>query len=213
MSSSRHASSGAVDLAAAAYRRVLWAVMLINAAMFLVEVTGGFLGRSTALQADAVDFLGDAVTYGITLYVIGKSVKWRASAALLKGAAMGTLGVWVLANAAYHVMIGSVPNAWSMGGIGTLAFAANMVSALLLVRFRNGDSNIRSVWLCSRNDAIGNVAVVFAATGVFATGTGWPDVAVAVVMAAFALTACHHVLKQAIGELRVSRPAAAGAAD
>ncbi len=194
--------------ALAAYRRVLWVVLGINAAMFLVEISAGLAARSVSLQADALDFLGDTFNYGITLFVLGMSLRWRARAALLKGAFMGLFGLWVIGATVYNTVFSTVPGALVMGSVGLAALAANVGSAALLFRYRHGDSNMRSVWLCSRNDAIGNVAVMVAAGGVLATGTGWPDVAVAAVMATLALTACRHVLKQAAGELRAAGPAA-----
>ena len=188
--------------APATYRRVLWVVLGINAAMFLVEISAGLAARSVSLQADALDFLGDTFNYGISLFVLGLSLRWRAAAALLKGAFMGLFGLWVIGAAVYNTVFATLPGALVMGSVGLAALAANVGSAVLLFRYRKGDSNMRSVWLCTRNDAIGNVAVMLAAGGVLATGTGWPDVAVAAVMATLALTACRHVLKQAVGELR-----------
>ncbi len=188
--------------APADYRRVLWVVLGINAAMFLIEISAGLVARSVSLQADALDFLGDTFNYGITLFVLGMSLRWRAAAAFLKGAFMGLFGLWVIGATVYNTVFSTVPGALVMGSVGLAALCANVGSAALLFRYREGDSNMRSVWLCSRNDAIGNVAVMLAAGGVFATGTGWPDVAVAAVMATLALTACRHVLKQAAGELR-----------
>ncbi len=188
--------------APAEYRRVLWVVLWINAAMFLVEISAGLAARSVSLQADALDFLGDTFNYGISLFVLGLSLRWRAAAALLKGAFMGLFGLWVISATVYNTVFATLPGALVMGSVGLAALAANVGSAALLFRYREGDSNMRSVWLCSRNDAIGNVAVMLAAGGVLATGTGWPDVAVAAVMATLALTACRLVLKQAVGELR-----------
>ena len=195
--------------APATYRRVLWVVLGINAAMFLVEISAGLAARSVSLQADALDFLGDAFNYGISLFVLGLSLRWRAAAALLKGAFMGLFGLWVIGATLYNAVFATLPGALVMGSVGLAALAANVGSAVLLFRYRDGDANMRSVWLCTRNDAIGNVAVMLAAGGVVATGSGWPDVAVAAVMATLALTACRLVLKQAVGELR---QAAAGRA-
>ena len=184
------------------YRRVLWVVLGINAGMFLVEISAGLAARSVSLQADALDFLGDAFNYGISLLVLGLSLRWRARAALFKGAFMGLFGLWVIGATVYNAVFATLPGALVMGSVGLAALAANVGSAVLLFRYRDGDANMRSVWLCTRNDAIGNVAVMLAAGGVVATGTGWPDVAVAAVMATLALTASRHVLKQAVGELR-----------
>lgn len=203
-------SAGAAD---APYRRALWAALIINAVMFVAEGAGGLLSRSVALQADAIDFLGDTAAYAMSLYVLSRSVRWRAGAAIVKGMAMGLFGAGVLANAAYHVATGTVPHALTMGGIGTLALIANLACAGLLLRFRSGDSNRRSIWLCSRNDAIGNVAVVIAASGVFATASGWPDAAVAGILATLAISACWQVLTQALGELRTARATVIAAGD
>ncbi len=190
------------DGASRAYKRVLWIVIAINALMFIVEMSAGVAADSMALKADALDFLGDTLTYTITLLVIGQALRWRATAALFKGISLAAMGVWVLGSTAYQVMVLGVPNEMVMGVVGLLAFAANVVSALLLLRFRDGDSNVRSVWLCSRNDAIGNLAVIVAAAGVFATNTGWPDLAVAAIMASLFLSSAVNIIRQAIGELR-----------
>ena len=188
--------------ATAAFRRILWPALFINAAMFGVEMAAGVIGQSVALQADAVDFLGDAATYAITLMVLGAGIRWRAAAAMVKGASMGVFGLWVLGNSVYHVMFPAEPSAVLMGGVGVLALAANVVVALMLFAYREGDSNMRSVWLCSRNDAIANIAVIMAASGVWASGTGWPDLAVGGVIAALALSSAFVVIRQARGELK-----------
>lgn len=190
-----------------AYRRVLWAVIAINAAMFLVEAAAGVAAGSQALKADALDFLGDTATYGLSLYVIGKPLLWRSRAALLKGASLALFGVWVLGSTAYEVLVLGLPAAHVMGAVGLLALAANVASALLLMRWRDGDANVRSVWLCSRNDAVGNVAVVLAAGAVWLTGTGWPDLVVAAVMAGLFLSGAAGITRQAWGELHGARRA------
>lgn len=188
----------------ARYRRVLWAALFINAAMFAVEVAGGLHAGSVSLLADAVDFFGDAANYGLALLVLGMAVRWRARAALLKGATMGLFGVFVLGRAAWSAASGTVPDAMTMGTIGALALLANVAVAAMLYAWREGDANMRSVWLCSRNDAIGNLAVMAAALGVFGTHTGWPDLAVAAVMGLLGLSAARSVIAQARGELRVA---------
>ncbi len=192
----------AFDGVSAAYKRVLWIVIAINATMFFVEITAGAAARSSALWADSLDFLGDSVTYLLSLAVIGHSVRWRASAALLKGVSLGVFGLWVLGVTLYRVFGTGVPEASLMGAIGLLALVANVTSALLLLKFRNGDANVRSVWLCSRNDAIGNVAVVLAASGVWASGTGWPDLIVAAIMAGLFLSSAVQITVRALRELR-----------
>ena len=165
------------------YKRVLWTVIGINGAMFLTEMIAGQLAGSQALQADALDFLGDTVTYGLSLAVIGTSLQTRATAALFKGLSLSLMAFWVLGSTIYHTIILGLPSAELMGGIAVLALAANLASVLMLMRYKDGDANVRSVWLCSRNDAIGNVVVMIAAAGVWGTGTAWPDLGVAALMA------------------------------
>lgn len=188
----------------AAYRRILWLVIAINATMFAVEMTAGLMARSVSLMADAIDFLGDSFTYFITLLVLGMSLKWRASAALFKGATMGLFGLWVIGNAIYNAVIATVPEAVVMGSVGFAALLANVASAAVLFAYREGDANMRSVWLCSRNDAIGNVAVIGAGIAVGVTATGWPDYGVALIMASLQLSACYQILKRAMGELKAA---------
>lgn len=184
------------------YKRVLWTVIAINAAMFLVEMVAGHLAGSQALQADALDFLGDTLTYGLSLVVIGMSLRRRAAAALFKGASLTVMAAWVLGSTVYQTLILGVPAAEIMGGIGVLALAANLASVILLMRYKDGDANVRSVWLCSRNDAISNVIVVIAAFGVWGTATAWPDLIVAGIMAAIFLTSSVQILRQAWQEYR-----------
>ncbi len=184
------------------YRRVLWAALIVNAAMFAVELAGGLHAGSVALLADAVDFFGDAANYGISLLVLGMALRWRARAALLKGLTMGAFGVFVLGRAAWSAAAGSVPEPVTMGTTGGLALLANVAVAAMLYAWREGDANMRSVWLCSRNDALGNLGVMAAALGVFGTGSGWPDLAVATMMGALALSAARAVIRQARVELR-----------
>jgi Co/Zn/Cd efflux system component len=184
------------------YKRVLWIVIAINAAMFLVEMVAGHVAGSQALQADALDFLGDTLTYGLSLAVIGMSLRRRAAAALFKGVSLTVMALWVLGSTIYHALILGVPTAEIMGGIGVLALAANLASVVLLMRYKDGDANVRSVWLCSRNDAISNVIVVIAALGVWGTATAWPDLIVAGIMAAIFLTSSVQILRQAWREYR-----------
>ncbi len=188
------------------YRRVLWAALLINAAMFGVEIAGGLRADSVSLLADALDFFGDAANYALSLLVLGMALSWRARAALFKGLCMGAFGVFVLGRAAWSLAAGTLPDAITMGAIGALALLANLAVAVMLYAWRDGDANMRSVWLCSRNDAIGNLAVMAAALGVFGTGRAWPDLAVALVMGLLALSAAWSVVRQARAELQ---PAAA----
>ncbi len=194
------------DGVSADYRRVLWAVIAINATMFVVELAAGFAAGSMALKADSLDFLGDTATYVISLAVIGMPLHRRAMAAMVKGLSLGAMGLWVAGATIWEVFVLGLPAAGLMGGIGVLAFAANLVCFLLLLRYRNGDANVRSVWLCSRNDVIGNFAVVLAASGVWATGTGWPDVIVAGIMSGLFLWSATQIIRQAAGELAQPRP-------
>jgi Co/Zn/Cd efflux system component len=195
--------------ASSRFRRVLWVALIINAGMFVVEIVAGMAAGSSALQADSLDFLGDAANYGVSLFVLGMSLRHRARASVLKGATMGAFGLWVVVNTTLHLVNGTVPEAEMMGTVGVVALIANGAVAVMLYAFREGDSNMRSVWICSRNDAIGNIAVLAAASGVFATGSGWPDFAVAGIMAALALSGSFQVLRHAFAELRYS-PAGQG---
>ena len=211
------AASGAPEAGASVagdrtWRRILWIALAVNAGMFLAELVAGLAAGSASLQADALDFLGDAANYAVSLSVASLALAWRARAALVKGATMGLFGLWVLGNAAHHAAFGTLPEAEVMGAVGIVALLANAGVALILFRFRGGDANRRSVWICSRNDAVGNVAVLLAAAGVLGTGTGWPDLVVALVMAGLALSGAWQILRQASGELRHGESGAASAA-
>jgi Co/Zn/Cd efflux system component len=184
--------------------------LAVNAGMFLAEIVAGVAAGSASLQADALDFLGDAANYAISLGVAGMALAWRARAALVKGASLAGLGAWVLASTAWHAIAGTLPEAQVMGLVGALALLANAGVALMLYRFRGGDANMRSVWICSRNDVIGNLAVLLAAAGVFGTGTGWPDLIVAAIMAGLGIGGGWQIVRQAAAELR--RPAATATA-
>jgi Co/Zn/Cd efflux system component len=185
----------------AGYRRVLWIALSVNALMFLVEIGAGVSAGSVSLLADAIDFFGDAANYGLSLTVLAMGAVARARAAVFKAASMVLFGVAVLGRAAWASVDGTPPQPLTMGIVGTLALLANLGVAVLLYTYREGDANMRSVWLCTRNDAIGNVAVLLAAVGVFGTGTRWPDLLVAIVMAGLALTAGLSVVRQARQEL------------
>lgn len=189
------------------FRRILWVALVINGVMFAAEVAAGLAGDSRALQANALDFLGDSINYGLSLAVLGMGQTHRSGAALIKGLSMGVLGLYVLGTTVHGALTGANPDPEIMGAIGFLALIANVTVAVLLFSHRSGESNRRSVWLCSRNDAIGNVAVLLAASGVFLTDTPWPDLLVAAVMAALALHAATSVIRQARAELRAERPA------
>lgn len=179
------------------FRTALWIALFINLAMFIVELIGGAYAHSSSLWADSLDFFGDAVNYGISLAVLGASLYWRATVALLKGLTMALFGFVVIGKTLYAYLKGIPPEAITMGLIGVLALVANVISAFVLYAFRDGDSNMQSVWLCSRNDAIGNIAVIFAAIGVFGTGSLIPDLIVAFIMAMLGITAGYQVIKNA----------------
>jgi Co/Zn/Cd efflux system component len=193
----------------ARFRRALWIALIVNSAMFVVESAGGVAADSVSLLADAVDFFGDAANYALSLLVLGWAARWRSRAAMAKGLTMGLYGIGVLGMAGLNAVTGSAPQVMTMGAIGGLALAVNVAVALLLYAHRNGDANTRSVWLCSRNDAIANVAVLLAALGVFGTGSAWPDLAVGAGIAVLALTAARSVVRQAAGELKAG-PVALG---
>ena len=184
------------------WRWALWIALAINASMFLGEIVAGVAAGSASLQADAIDFLGDSGNYAISLGVASMALSWRARAALLKGWSLGLLGAAVLLSTAWHAYAGALPKAETMGVVGVLALLANMGVALMLYRFRTGDANMRSVWICSRNDAIGNIAVLAAAVGVFGTGTAWPDLIVATIMAALGVSGGWQIVRHARAELR-----------
>jgi Co/Zn/Cd efflux system component len=184
------------------YKRALWTVIGVNGAMFLTEMAAGQLAGSQALMADALDFLADTVTYGLSLAVIGASLRTRATAALFKGLSLSIIALWVFGSTVYHTLVLGLPSAEVMGVVGFLALAANLGSVMLLLPYKDGDANVRSVWLCSRNDAIGNVVVMAAAIGVWGTSTAWPDLIVAAVMAGIFLTSSVQIVRQAWSEYR-----------
>jgi Co/Zn/Cd efflux system component len=202
-----HGHGGHLHVAAPGYRRVLWIALVVNALMFGVEIAAGLAADSVSLLADAIDFFGDAANYGLTLAVLGMGLSWRAWAAVAKALSMLAFGGVVLGRALWSASQGLTPEPMTMGVIGSLALAANLGVAMLLYAFREGDANMRSVWLCTRNDAIGNIAVLAAALGVFGTGTAWPDLAVAAVMASLAIGSGWSVMRQARRELAVDTPA------
>lgn len=183
------------------WRRALWIALGVNAGMFVVEMAAGAAADSRALQADALDFLGDAANYAISLLVAGMALAWRARAALAKGLTLIGLGGWVMITAVLAALGGAAPQPELMGMIGALALAANAGVAIMLYRFRTGDANMRSVWICSRNDAIGNIAVMAAALGVFGTGTAWPDLIVAAILALLGISGGIQIVQQARREM------------
>ncbi|MCC7049272.1 MAG: cation transporter [Alphaproteobacteria bacterium] len=203
----------------ASFRRVLWISLAVNAAMFVTEAASSFAAGSTALLADSLDFFADSTNYAISLYALALGARARSRAALVKGLSMGAIGLWVMGAAAHKVATGAVPDPFIMGPVGLLALLANVFVAVLVYSHRKGDANRESVWLCSRNDAIGNIVVMLAASGVFATASYWPDVVVAVVMAGLSLAAAWRVVRRALRELgapsraMASRAAEPGAAE
>lgn len=192
------------DGVSAAYKRALIAVIAINAVMFFVEMSAGFAAQSQALKADALDFAMDALTYSISLAVIGMAASVRAKAALFKSASLGLMAIIILGGVAWKVISGDPPSGQIMSGIGLLALAANVLSVLILMRWRDGDANVRSVWLCSRNDAIGNVGVVVAGVLTYFTLSIWPDVIMAALLATLFLRSAWAIFKQARAELAAS---------
>lgn len=198
-----HCSSRAPqELNSPAWRRALWVALVINAGFFLAEVVAGATAGSASLMADALDFFGDAANYTISLGVAGMALAWRARAAIVKGWTLVAFAVWVLGSTAWYAFAGTLPRAEVMGVVGVAALLANGGVALMLYRFREGDANMRSVWICSRNDAIGNLAVMLAAAGVFGTGTGWPDLVVAAIMGGLGLQGGWQIVRHARAELR-----------
>jgi cation diffusion facilitator family transporter len=194
-------SAGCCNHTLSTARPLLWLALGINASMFVVEVIAGLIAGSVSLHADALDFLGDSFNYAISIAVLTMALTWRARAALLKGATMGVLGLWVIGEAAWHIYTDRVPEPVVMGAIGLAALLANAVVALMVYRFRDSEANLRSAWICSRNDVLGNLAVLVAALGVFGTGTLWSDVIVAVLMATLALQGSVSVMRQSLNEL------------
>ena len=182
------------------YRRILWIALLVNAGMFVVELVSGWHADSAALLADSADFMGDALNYGISLFILGLPPVWRSRSAMIKGVSMGAYGCFVLATTAWHVVAGSTPMASTMSVVGVMALVVNGVVAALLYAYRNGDSDMRAVWLCTRNDVIGNLAVLLAAGLVANTASNWPDILVAACMGVLSLTAARSVIQRARGE-------------
>jgi Co/Zn/Cd efflux system component len=183
------------------WRRALWIALGVNLAFFVIELWAGLAAGSVSLLADAVDFAGDAANYGLSLAVLSMALVWRSRAAWVKGASMFGYGLLVLAKGVWVFSAGGVPDALTMGVVGFLALLANTGVAVMLYAWRNGDANMRSVWLCSRNDALSNLAVMLAALGVFGTHTAWPDLLVAAIMAGLALSAGWSVMGHARQEL------------
>lgn len=204
MSASCHdtACSGNAPAATGSYRRVLIIALIANLAMFFVEIATGAQAGSLSLWADALDFFGDAANFAVSIWVLSMAMVWRSRSAFVKGAVMFGFGLFIVYSAITMIQSGKTPEPLIMGWVGLLALATNVAVALMLYRYREGDANMRGVWLCTRNDAFGNIAVMFAALGVFGTGSAWPDIVVAVVMATLSLQGGFSVMRQALNELR-----------
>ncbi|QOT72326.1 cation transporter [Sphingobium fuliginis] len=187
------------------WRRVLWIALAINVVMFAGEIGAGIASGSRSLQADALDFLGDAANYAISLGVAGMALRWRSRAALLKGSTILAFGLYVLITTILAALGRGLPQAETMGIVGVIALIANGSVALMLYRYRSGDANMRSVWICSRNDAIGNIAVLLAAAGVIGTGTAWPDLAVAAIIAGLGITGGAQIIRQSLAEFKLDQ--------
>ncbi len=193
------------------FRKALWIALVVNAAMFVTEGIASLQSGSVSLMADAIDFFGDSANYILSLSVLSMGMLWRSRAALVKGVTMAIFGLVVWARAIWLMQTDTVPEPLTMGLIGVLALAANVSVAIILFRFREGDSDMRSVWLCSRNDAIGNLAVMGAALGVFGTGSAWPDLAVAAIMGTLAVTAGISVIRHARADMATASTATSAA--
>jgi Co/Zn/Cd efflux system component len=199
-----HSKEASAEALTPRYKRILWIALIVNFAMFFIEIASGLAAASVSLLADAADFLGDGVNYGLSLAALGMASIVGSRIALAKGIAMGLFGVFVLGKAAMQWASGTTPEASTMGAIGLLALCANLFVAALLYQYRTGNANMRSVWLCTRNDAISNLLVIAAAVGVWGTTKGWPDLAVAAVMGSLALWSSQEVIRHAIKELNTS---------
>jgi cation diffusion facilitator family transporter len=191
----------AIAPASPRYRRVLWIALWVNLAMFFVEIIGGARSGSSSLLADSLDFAGDAANYGVALWALGAAAVWRSRTAWLKGAVMLGFGAFIACKAVWQLLHGIPPEVVTMGVIGAMALVANVGVAAVLYAYREGDANMRAVWLCTRNDAIGNLAVLIAAAGVFGSGAAWPDAVVAMGMAALAMQSGWQVVRLARVEL------------
>lgn len=189
----------------ASFRKVLWICLIINGAMFGIEIVAGLMSGSVSLQSNALDFLGDALNYIVSLYVLEKSLKWRAYSSIVKAVTFGILGLWILGQTIYHTFIVILPVAETMGWVSILALVANLVCAWILYSHREGDSNRQSVWICSRNDSIGNVAVLIAAGAVYFTDSKWPDLIVAAFMAIIAISGVRTIIRHARAELKAGK--------
>lgn len=194
------------------FRRALWIALAVNLAMFFVEGVASLQSGSVSLMADAIDFFGDSANYILSLSVLTMGMLWRGRAAMVKGITMAAFGTVVWVRALWVMQQGTTPEPITMGSVGLLALIANMCVALILFQFRDGDSDMRSVWLCSRNDAISNVAVIAAALGVFGTASAWPDLIVAAIMGTLAITAGVSVMRHARQDIAAAKQASTAGA-
>jgi len=183
-------------------RRILIIVLLINAGMFIVEFSAGLASGSTALLADSLDMLADAIIYAIGLFALGRAVHWRARAALTSGVLQLLLGLGVAAEAVWKMTSNGLPDTATMGLFGVLALLANTLCFVLLTQFRDGDINLRATWICSRNDMIGNVGVLLAAALVTWSGSSFPDIAIGLAIAAVVIHSAWHILTEARAQLK-----------
>lgn len=186
------------------YKKALWIVLILNLSMFFVEIVMGVKSGSTSLLSDSLDFLGDSANYLISLIVLPMALSYRAKASMVKGLTMGGFGLFILMTTVYRVFYGEMPSSSEMSIVGFLALLVNVSAVLILLKFRDGDSNVRSVWVCSRNDAIGNVAVILAGMAVYFFQSKYPDLIVAFVLAFLALQAAKEIIERAWTELKVS---------
>jgi Co/Zn/Cd efflux system component len=186
------------------HKKVLHIVLGINVILFAVEITAGLLAHSSALLADSLDMLGDSLVYGFSIYAVARGGRMKAQAAVFKGGIMAAFGIFVLGQAVYRIGLPRVPIYETIGAIGLMALAANGLCLVLLWRHRTDDINMSSVWLCSRNDIIANISVLFAAAGVWFTGSAWPDILIGSALAVLFLRSALVVLRGAFGELRAA---------
>lgn len=184
------------------YRKVLWVCLVANAVMFIAQMVASYAAHSVSLLANSADFFSDAANYGISLYVLNLSLRQKAKASLFKGISLGIVGLWVAFEALHHAMQPELPKPLLMMVISIVALAVNIGCAMLLYKYRGGDSNRESVWICSRNDAIGNVAVMIAAVGVFASSTIWPDIIVAAILGWLAISGAWKIINSSKRELK-----------
>jgi Co/Zn/Cd efflux system component len=196
-----HCNNSGQSGVSAEYRKVLWICLIANAVMFVVQMIASYAAHSVSLLANSADFLSDAANYGISLYVLDQSLRQRAKASLFKGISLGLVGLWVAFETLHHALQPEMPEPLIMAVISVVALAANVGCAVLLYKYRGGDSNRESVWICSRNDAIGNIAVMIAAAGVFASSTIWPDIIVAAILGWLAVSGSWRIIKLAKKEL------------